>query len=211
MRFVLVVLCAVVLQAQQNDWLIVPGERIGPIPTSVTRAGLDRLLGKDKVHDQLVDRGDGPEPGTVVFSETPGAALAIFWRDSRTVNDVRICYRPEDSPCRWHTKDDIILGTSLERLEALNGRAFEMTREGSWGAVTSWRSGRLAEVLGDGVNNRLRLRLGFRHPPEGYTAQQRRLVNEIDARKRDPLSSDLAVRQLQLFVSNMWLDCTITR
>jgi hypothetical protein len=105
--FVFLVLCAACVRAQQNDWLVVPGERLGPIPSSITRAGLDQLLGKDRVHDQPVDSGEGPEPATVVFSETPGAALAIFWRDNRTVRDVMICYRLEDRPCKWHARGGV--------------------------------------------------------------------------------------------------------
>jgi hypothetical protein len=138
------------------------------------------------------------------FSETPGAALAIFWRDDRTVRDVMICYRPEDHPCRWHAKDGISLGTSLERLEKLNGRAFQISREGdTWGGVMSWRGGRLAIVLGDGANKKLGLGLYFRYPPRAYTPQQRRLLDEIDALKRHPYSSDLAIRKLHLTVTSM--------
>jgi hypothetical protein len=210
LRFVFLILCAVSVRGQENDWLIVPGERLGPIRSDITRAGLDRLLGKARVHDQPVDSGEGPEPATVVFSEMRGAALAIFWRDLRTISNVMICYRPEDSPCKWYAEGGVSLGTSLERLETLNGRAFQIAPWGSeGGGSVSWRGGRLAGVLGDGVNNSLWLTLDFRSPPEGYTPQQHRLLDEIDALKRDPLSSDLVVRQLHLTVGRMWLNCTV--
>jgi len=92
LRFIFPILWAVSAEAQQNDWLIVPGERLGPIPTSITRAGLERLLGKANVHDQPVETGEGPWPGTVIFSQPPpGGALAIIWRDSRTIMSVMIC------------------------------------------------------------------------------------------------------------------------
>jgi hypothetical protein len=207
MRFVLVVLCAAFLHAQQNDWLIVPGERLGPIPTDITRAGLDRLLGKDKVHDQEVDTGEGPEPVTVVFSETPGAALAILWRDSRTIRQVMICFPPEDHPCKWHTKDGISFGISLDRLEKLNGRAFQIEPWGSdiGGWVISWQGGKLATR--DGPNNSLGLRLDFPTTSGGSTPRQQRLLDDL---KRHLLSSDLSGLQLHSVVIEMTLGVVVT-
>jgi hypothetical protein len=208
--FVFLVLCAVSMRAQQNDWLVVPGERLGPIPSDITRAGLERLFGNAQVRDQPVESGEGPEQGTVVFPETPGATLGIFWRDSRMVR-VMICNQSDDLFCRWHTKDGVSLGTSLERLEALNGRAFQISwrEEGGW-FINSWRGGRMAGILGDGPNNRLGLRLGVSIPSEGPTPQQRGLFDEIDALKRLPLSSDPAGRKLHPVVGIMVLDFMLT-
>jgi hypothetical protein len=76
--FALVVLCAVSALAQQNDWLIVPGKRLGPITSDVTRADLDRLFDKASVKDKPVDSGEGPELATVVFPKMPAAGIAIF-------------------------------------------------------------------------------------------------------------------------------------
>jgi hypothetical protein len=207
LRFFFLSLWAFCVPAQQNDWLVVPGERLGPISSTVTRAGLERLLGKANIRDQKVDSGEGQEPATVVFPEKPGATLAIFWRDSGAIRDVIMCYQRDDHFCKWHTKEGVSLGTSLEQLEKLNGRPFEFTPWGSdvGGNIVSWQGGRLAGVLGEGVNNRLWLTLDFPVSSHGFTRKQRSLLDEIDALKRGPLSSDLAVRQLQPVVSGMRL------
>ncbi|MGA3190139.1 MAG: hypothetical protein ABSF22_23780 [Bryobacteraceae bacterium] len=101
---------------------------------------------------------------------------------------------------------------SLEQLEKLNGRAFQISwrEEGGW-VITSWQGGKLAGILGAGPNNQLRLRLGVYMPPEGPTPQRRKLFDAIDALKRPPLSSDPAVRQLQPTVSEKWLDVIVFR
>ena len=44
-----VVLLADLASAQKIDWLIVPGQRVGPITASTTRAELDAMFGKENV------------------------------------------------------------------------------------------------------------------------------------------------------------------
>src|ERR1035438_8018997 len=53
------------------------------------------------------------------------------------------------SSCQWHTSDGITFGTTLQRLEQLNGRPFVLAGFG-WdysGTVLNWNSG--------GLNNKL--------------------------------------------------------
>ena len=99
----IVILCAVAGLAQQNDWVIVPGKRLGPITPDTSRTDLERLLGKGKVRDQPVETGEGPEPGTVVFPDEPDAALAILWEPTlrgdsyydgrKRIREALICYQ----------------------------------------------------------------------------------------------------------------------
>ena len=204
----IVILWAVSVTAQENDWLIVPGERLGPITSSMTRADLVRLFGKAQVRDEMFDPAEGPGLATVVFPKMVGATLVISWRDKR-VGGGMICYgyRPvvADDFCKWHTQSGITFGTSLERLVALNGRAFEISPaqgEGQ-GYVDSWQGGRLAKTLGEGTGRKLWVQLGVRYPSTGSTYEQRRLFDEMYALKRPPLSSDPAVGQLKLVVVQM--------
>ena len=74
----LVVVLLGTASAQKNDWLIVPGQRVGPITASTTRADLDILFGKDNVRESNLDISEGPEAATVVFGDDPSAALAII-------------------------------------------------------------------------------------------------------------------------------------
>jgi hypothetical protein len=203
---ILVMLCAASAMAQQNDWLIVPGKRLGPITSDTNRADLDRLFGKVSVHDQPVDSGEGPEPATVVFPKMPTATLAIFWQDGR-IDRVMVCYQRETGPCKWHTENGVSLGTSLQKLETLNGRAFQIQPWGSdvGGNISSWRGGKLARLFGEGESRQLLLTVYFQETPKGLTPEQGKLLDEIDRQKRSPLSNDLAVRQLRPTVTRMEL------
>ena len=70
-------LLAVPAAAQKNDWLIVPGQRVGPITAATTRADLDSIFGKENVQERNLDGNGGPEAATVVFAADTSAALAI--------------------------------------------------------------------------------------------------------------------------------------
>jgi hypothetical protein len=199
-----VILWAVSVRAQENDWLIVPGERLGPITSSMTRADLVRLFGKAQVRDEMDDPAEGPGLATLVFPKTPGSELIISWGKKR-MSRVMICTEPGDVPCKWHAGGGITIGTSLERLETLNGRAFQIAPEQGEGQgyVTSWQGGKLAGSLGEGTGRKLWVQLGVRYPSTGSTYEQRRLFDEMYALKRPPLSSDPAVGQLKLVVVQM--------
>ena len=216
-------LCAASALAQQNDWLIVPGKRLGPITLDTTRTDLEGLFGKTNVLDQPVETGEGPEPGTVVFPGMPTGALAILWQrtlqgnlsyeNHNRISDVRICYQPLAAPCKWHTENGVSLGTNLKRLETLNGRAFQIEPWGYdlGGNISSWRGGRLAGVFEDGgkswwgADSKLWLTVGWQQSPNGYSPQQRKSLDEIGRQERNPLSTDSAVRLLHPTVIRMWL------
>ena len=74
---------------QENDWVIVPGKRVGPITPAATRADLVRLFGGSQVSDSEILKTDfGTETGTIVFAERPELSLATFWKTE--VPDSRI-------------------------------------------------------------------------------------------------------------------------
>lgn len=136
-----------------NDWLIVPGKRIGPITAKTTRADLVRLFGEKNVEDSdIVVSDGGREPGTVVFGGEPDAVLGILWTSDNadaTVSGVVVCYgsgAPEH--CRWHTVEGISFATTLKALERLNGRKFKLNGFdwGYGGLITSWEGGRLERL-----------------------------------------------------------------
>lgn len=206
MKIIAITALAVVLvgfAAAQNDWTIVPGKRLGPIVAATSRADLERLFGKSNVEDKPVDTGEGPEPATVVFGGDPSAALALLWRDNR-VNRVLVCYKSQFGPCKWHTGSGISLGTTVARLETLNGHAFVAEPWGSdvGGNITSWEGGKLARELGDSGNFRLLLTLYYKGLPSGPTSRQREALTEID-RQRRALSTDPAMRTLSPVVHRM--------
>lgn len=144
---------AALVWADDNDWLIVPGKRVGPITPSSTRADLVKMFGASNVQDREVLRTDlGTESGTLVYGNHSDQALAIFWKtedaDSR-IRRIRFC--PDvDLParCRWHTAEGITLGTTLKELEQLNARPFQLNGFdwGFGGLITSWNGGRLEKM-----------------------------------------------------------------
>jgi hypothetical protein len=204
--FALVMLCAASALAERNDWVIVPGKRLGPITSNTTRADLNRLFGNANVRDLPVDTGEGPEQATVVFPKNPSAGVAIFWQDNR-IDRAMVCYRHKTGQCNWHTENGVSIGTSLRQLESLNGRPFQMEAWGSdvGGNITSWQRGNLAAVFGEGERNQLRLGMIWQEPQRGPTLEQRTLEDKINGQKRSPLSSDLTVRRLHPAVARMML------
>jgi len=145
----IVVTCALLVasaRAQKNDWLIVAGQRVGPITGATTRADLDALFGKENVREQNLDISEGPEVATVVFPGDQSAALAVTW-DREQVSTIHICFRTETGPCRWRTASGIRIGLSMRELEKLNEKPFQVAGYGfdGPGAVTSWRHGQLEE------------------------------------------------------------------
>jgi len=140
------VLLAASARAQKNDWLIVPGQRVGPISATTTRADLDALFRKENVQERNLDISEGPEVATVVFGDEPSAALAVTW-DREHVSTIHICFRTQTGPCRWRTASGIRIGLPMQELQKLNEKPFQVAGYGfdGQGAVTSWRHGQLEE------------------------------------------------------------------
>jgi hypothetical protein len=202
--------------AQQNDWLIVPGKRIGPITPNTSRADLDRIFGKQNVQDQDIDDGEGGKlPATLVFPNETATSLAILWQNKRNrVAQVHICnsWYPRDPylfpACKWHTVDGVSLRTSLEKLEALNGRAFQLSEWGTDagpGSISSWLGGRLSVYERDEKKGWLGLALEFQVSRNGLTEQQHKLYDSIQPQEGVMLSSNPAVRGLHPIVFFMVL------
>ena len=143
---VLLLLVACAAAQQKNDWLIVPGQRVGPVTAATTRAELDTLFGKENVRDGSYEGGDAPEAATVVFGNDSSASLAVTWSNER-VSAVYVCPQTKTGPCRWRTASGIRIGLAIRELERLNGKGFQMGGYGfnSGGAVKNWRKGALEQ------------------------------------------------------------------
>jgi hypothetical protein len=171
------------LAAEENDWLIVPGKRVGPITATATRADIARIFGAKNVEDGEILKSDfGSETGTRIYGSQPEMSLAIFWMgeaaDSR-IRRIRFCPGVElPGKCKWHTAEGVTLGASLKELEHLNGHAFQVDGFdwGFGGLITSWGGGRL-EKLGASCGG-LTVRLD---PPPGPASEERaRLMNVVE-------------------------------
>ena len=141
-----VALLANLARAQKMDWLIVPGQRVGPITASTTRAELDAMFGKENVQERNLGISQGPEAATVVFGDDASVALAITW-DRERPSTIHICFGTQTGPCRWRTAGGIRIGLPIRELEKLNEKSFQLTGFGGepQGTVISWRKGQLEE------------------------------------------------------------------
>jgi len=125
------------------DTLLLDG---GPITTQSDEAGLRRIFGDTNVKHGRIQVGEGETlPGTILFAADSSRQLTILWSDTvgRRIPS-RLILRGNFS--KWSLRPGMTLGTTLERLEQLNGRPFTLAGFG-WdysGAVTDWRDGSLA-------------------------------------------------------------------
>ncbi|MGD1094423.1 MAG: hypothetical protein ABSB35_20835 [Bryobacteraceae bacterium] len=135
-----------------NDWLVVPGLRVGPITASSTRADLRRLFSADAVRDEDIELDEGLlRPGTLVFKGAPAEELAIFWTGKEAdahPKEIFLCFGRRRGACRWQTPGGIRVGLRLKELEAMNEKPFTVTSFGwDWGGnVLSWADGKLAKL-----------------------------------------------------------------
>src|SRR5690348_15388572 len=123
-------LTAAACAAQANDWLIVPGKRLGPITATTTRLDLVRLFGAANVTEGQTSIGDATAlPCTFVFKKQKDSTLAILWAEKKRHKQIEallVCEEATGSSCRWRMADGTGFGTTLKVLEKMNGRPFKL-------------------------------------------------------------------------------------
>ncbi len=128
------------------DWLIVPGERAGPITATTTEADLIAHYGAAAVQvDTLVLSEGFVEVGTRLLPGTPDE-VAILWDEARIHPSV---LRISGDSTRWRTAEGVTVGMTRQQLERINGMPFDLMGFGSnyAGRSTSWRDGALSGAL----------------------------------------------------------------
>jgi hypothetical protein len=205
--FAICVLWVASATAQKNDWLIVPGQRVGPITAATTRAELDTLFGKENVHDGTFEGGDVPEVATVVWGGDSSTALAITW-DREHPSAIHVCVGTQSGPCRWRTASGIRIGMPARELEKVNGKSFQVTGIGQeQGKVVSWRHGVLEED--PAVCGHLLVRITPAAEIEGRTLSKDETSSMKSLQGDKPVNSNaLVLLDLNLIVSGMALEFT---
>lgn len=136
-------------QAAQNDnFLIVPGERVGAITGDATEDSLRAIYGDDRVESVLVARGEGfvCKGSRVIFDN--GEFLEVTWLDTESKASPDSIYVKGES---WRTGDGIGLGINLQEIEKINGKPFRLLGF-EWdygGTITSWEGGNLEGQPGE--------------------------------------------------------------
>lgn len=137
-------------QSQQppSDWLVVPGERVGPITATTSEAMLETLFGPENIERVDVHLGEGfTEPGTAVYPADATQRIEVVWRDDTraAVKEVRLT----GESSKWKTPEGISLGSTLKEIERLNGFPFRLAGFAFdyGGTITDCGRGRL-RILG---------------------------------------------------------------
>lgn len=151
-------LCPPALAAQDDDFLIVSGERVGRVTKGTNEKALVAIYGKDRVKPHFVELGEGMAcRGTKVLFDN-GESLEITWRDDKTrtgVVSINVVGR------RWKTREGVHFGIRLKQLEKINGKPFTLAGfEFDYaGTVLSWNGGGLAAPMPQKSNARVIIRL----------------------------------------------------
>ncbi len=132
----------------QKDFLVIPGERVGLITATTTEAALQDIYdAKDlKIQSIPIAEGDTQEGG-VLYPGTRNE-LEIIWESEASEGTPAFVRIGRDST-EWRTRDGITIGTTLEKLEDLNGKPFTFYGF-EWdygGLITDWNDGNLSSNL----------------------------------------------------------------
>ena len=125
--FALLTLVSAAAHSQQpeQDWLIIPGERVGPITAETSDASIDALFGPNNVQRGDVYLGEGfTAAGTVVYPDDAARRVEIVWSDNARTTPKEIRLTGETSA--WRTAEGLSLGSTLREIEHLNGFPFKL-------------------------------------------------------------------------------------
>jgi len=185
----LVVLVASLLVATRSlaaDWVIVPGERVGPIDAGASEAKLVELFGAANVKQVSFEVEPGEAvPATTVFANDSTRRAVVLWRDPQTrASPETVLIRGERS--LWRTDKGITLGTPLATLRRLNGKPLTLTGFGSdlGGTVLDCNGGSLTE-FGE-------------HGPRGIVGRMLVVRVEPDPARRDTAAYQQAIGESEL-------------
>lgn len=99
------------------DMTIVPGDRVGPVTSSTSRADLAAMFGESALEDTQVPVGEGfTESGTRVTPEQD-KSFAVIWVDESQSAPATV----KDFGPAWQTPEGIGVGTNLSELQQILG------------------------------------------------------------------------------------------
>jgi hypothetical protein len=115
-----------VKESPAEDWLIIPGKRVGKITATSSEADLVAAYGAENVQDEEFDLGEGEvEMGTGLFIGNETKELRILWADpEKKANPASIEFYGGKSV--WKTANGISLGTPLSKVQEINGKPFTL-------------------------------------------------------------------------------------
>ncbi len=206
-RRLAVLLAGVLIAARAvaADWVIVPGERVGPIDAGASEAKLVELFGAANVKRVSFE----VEPGeavaaTTVFADDSTRRAVVLWRDPQArTSPETVLIRGERSV--WRTDKGITLGTPLATLRRLNGKALNLTGFGPdlGGTVLDCNGGSLTEFGQDGPRGIVGRTLVVRVEPDPAlrdTAAYQQAIGESELSSDSDAMRKLNPRAYELMV-----------
>ena len=172
-----------------DDFLIVPGTRVGAINELSSIKDLRELFGDSTIITRKVDQGEGTfQNATVLYPGTKNE-VEIFWKDVAQL-DRPALVRIQHAGSAWHTENGIRIGTSISRLVELNRKTFQITGccYDAPFTIINWNDGAL--------NNIMREKITIRLQPTNNTDQLKaKIVGDKAYAVSDPLivESDMKV------------------
>ncbi|WP_375446873.1 hypothetical protein [uncultured Fibrella sp.] len=190
------------------NFLIIPGIQAGPVSASSTEASLIALLGAQNVVRDTIYVAEGDfDIGTTLYKNTANQAQ-ILWTDKRRfARPETVLIRPardEDNKLipgpspQWITDKGLTLGTSLQSVEKINGRAFSLYGFGwDYGGLSSgWKGGALEQK---GGKTYIGLSFGM---PETMSAAQEKNYDSLQG-DQEFMSNHPAMHTLNPTVQNL--------
>lgn len=136
------------IPSTENQFLIIPGKRIGKITAASTLMSLEKAYGKANVMIKSIDIAEGEErEGIVVFPDSKNELEIVL--DVAAASGKPEFVRINQAGTEWRTDEGISIGTSLDELEKYNGKAFTFYGF-EWdyaGLITNWNGGKLSDHL----------------------------------------------------------------
>jgi hypothetical protein len=179
-----------------GTWLVLPGERFGPIDARTTEEDLARHFGASMVLPAEVYLAEGfCSPGVRVLPETPHE-VELAWSDSAHTRPAFA--RVRDLEGAWHTPKGVRVGSALAELQSLAGKPVTFSGFGwDYGGGTGWEEhrGMLGLRLGpDSASDRLLAALAQSDP------RATELLGDRPVRSAHPI-----VTRLRILVEEMIL------
>ena len=194
---------AIPAQPATTEWLIVPGERVGPINRATSEVMLVTLFGAANIEPVDVYLGEGfTEPGAAVYPGDPTRRVEIVWADAAHAAPKEVRLTGESS--KWRTAEGISLGSTLKEIEGLNGSPFRLAGFAFdyGGTITDCGTGRLI-ILGCVDRSQPRLLL-LRLSPSAEARSQpeyRQVVGDRDFSSGHPAMQSINPSVHQMIVS----------
>jgi len=131
----------------ENDWIFVPGKRIGQIKLTTSEAMLVKLFGADKVKRGEVSTDAGKKEACTYVMKGEADELAITWKDA-TRTKVKAVYISNIN-AKWHSPEGVRMGQSLQELAKVNEAPISFYGF-DWeysGTISTWRNGIVGKYL----------------------------------------------------------------